>query len=238
MNQSNTQQLLAKNVRDYNQIAVRYDQARPKPWSEMKFLANDFIKAGDRVLDLGCGAGRFYEFLKDKNIEYTGLDNSEKFIKIAQEKYPQLKFLLGNALNLPFKDNFFDKAYAIALLHHIPSPKSRLKIIKEAKRVLKKDGLLILTVWNLWQRKKTRNLIFKYGWQKILGKTKLDFKDILMDFEGVKDVYFHCFTKKNLIGLVKQAGFKIIQEGEILIGLEKKKQPKLPNSNFYVVAEK
>lgn len=238
MNQFCAQQLLIKTVRDYNQIAVNYDQARPEPWAEMKFLANDFIKDGDRVLDLGCGAGRFYEFFKDKNIKYIGLDNSEKFITIARAKYPQLQFLLGDGLNLPFSDNYFDKVYSIALLHHIPSQKARLKIIKEAKRVLKPDGLLILTVWNLWQRKKTINLIFKYGWQKILGKSKLDFKDILMDFKGGQNVYFHCFTCKELIDLVKRAGFKIVKYGEILIGLERKNRPKLPNSNFYAVAGK
>ena len=230
--------MLVKIIQDYNQIAINYDQARPEPWAEMKFLANDFLKDGDRVLDLGCGAGRFYEFLKDKNIKYTGLDNSEKFIKIARAKYPQLQFLLGDALNLPFPNNYFDKVYSIALLHHIPSRQARLKIIYETKRVLKPDGFLILTVWNLWQKPKTRNLIFKYGWQKILGKSKLDFKDILMDFEGSRNVYFHCFTCKELIDLVKCAGFKIVKYGEIIVGAERKIRANLPNSNFYAIGGK
>ena len=70
-----------------------------------------------------------------------------------------------------------------------------------------------------------------------MGKSKLDFKDILIDWEGGRDVYFHCFTKGELVKLVKEAGFNITKDGEILVGLERKKRPRFPNSNFYVIAE-
>jgi hypothetical protein len=66
----------------------------------------------------------------------------------------------------------------------------------------------------------------------------LDFKDVLMKWEGVEDCYFHCFSKRELAKLVKEAGFSIIKSGEILVGLERKRLPKFPNSNFFIVAEK
>lgn len=237
MNRKYAEYLLTKTKENYNLIADYYSNARPQPWKEMEFLGRDLVKDGDRVLDLGCGSGRFYETMKEKNIEYIGVDNSKRFVEIARKRYPKLKFLLADTANLPFPDNYFDKVYAVALFHHIPSERYRIQVLKEAKRILKKSGLLVLTVWNLWQRRKTRNLILKYTALKILGKSELDFKDILMDWEGGRDVYFHCFTKGELVKLVKEAGFNITKYGEILVGLERKKRPKFPNSNFYAIAE-
>ncbi len=230
MQRKHAESLLKKTKDDYNRIADDFSRYRAKPWKEADFLFNDHLESGDRVLDLGCGCGQFSEVLRDKNAEYFGVDASKKLIEIAKKKYPKERFQVANALSLPFPDNYFDKVYAIALLHHIPSKELRLQILREIKRVLKKSGFLILTVWNLWQRKKTRNLIFKYGLFKILGKSKLDFKDILMNWEKMKDCYFHCFTKKELRKLTREAGFSdIIKDGEFLVG---------SSSNLYVIAQK
>jgi len=48
----------------------------------------------------------------------------------------------------------------LAVLHHIPSLEFRLEFLKEAKRVLRLGGLLILTVWDLKEKRKNENLIF------------------------------------------------------------------------------
>jgi ubiquinone/menaquinone biosynthesis C-methylase UbiE len=242
--------LLDEVHKDYNTMAGQFSRVRGEIWEEMRFLFNDYLKPKEKILDVGCGNGRFYELLKDKGIEYFGVDISEKLIEIAKSKYNGVDFRVGDALKLPFADDFFDKVYAIALLHHIPSKEFRLKVLRETKRVLKNKGLLILTVWNLWQKRKTRELIFKYGASKILGKSpkqsfqdatgqaKLDFKDILMKWEGVEDCYFHCFSKRELVKLVKEADFSIIKSGEILVGVKSKRFKKLPTSNFFVIAQK
>ncbi len=82
----------------------------------------------------------------------------------------------------------------------------------------------------MWQKKKAKWLILKYGLLKILGKSKLDFKDILMDWNEMEDCYFHCFTKNELRKLIKRAGFSaIIKEEEFWVG---------SNSNLYLVAQK
>jgi len=122
-----------------------------------KDLFSNYITRGDVVLDLGCGDGRLFQIFRDKNIDYTGIDISEKLIKIAKRKNPNTKFIVGDALKLPFPDNSFTKVFNIAVLHHIPSKKLRLQLLSEAKRVLKPDGLLILTVWNLWDKKVLKN---------------------------------------------------------------------------------
>ena len=182
-------------------------------------------------MDLGCGNGRFYEFFKDKNIEYIGVDNSEKLIGLANKKYPGIKFQTADALNLPFPNDYFDKIYSIAVLHHIPSKEIRLQFLKEAKRVLKKGGILIATVWK-FHAKKQILLFLKYTILKLIGKSKLDFKDIFEPWGNKAERYYHWFSKRELVKLTREAGFKI-KEGGIIIRNERGNR-----RNIYLVAEK
>ncbi len=56
------------------------------------------------ILDVGCGLGHFYKFLKDEGfisrdrIEYCGYDISEKLIKIARKRHPEARFLVKDIL--------------------------------------------------------------------------------------------------------------------------------------------
>lgn len=210
--------LLKKVQRDYNDIAEDFARTRSFLWPEIKFL-RDYAKEGEKVLDIGCGSGRLYELFKNKEIEYFGIDFAKKLIEIAKKKYlesedskrePEKKlptFFPMDALALPFDSDFFDKVFSIAVFHHIPSKEKRLEFLGEIKRILKPGGELFLTVWNLWQ-KKYLSLISKSASLKILKKTKLDFCDVFIPFQGRKR-YYHCFRIKELKGLVKEAGFEI-----------------------------
>ncbi len=210
---------------DYNLISGDFSRTRRYPWPEIKFLF-DKVNKGDRVLDLGCGNGRIYEFLK--GTDYTGADNSSKIIEEAKKKYPELKFIKAEALNLPFPDNSFDFVFSIAVLHHIPSKELRIDFLKEAKRVLKKKGKLVITVWK-FHMKREKLLLLKYTILKILGKTKLDFKDILEPWGKKTKRYYHWFSKRELVKLAEEAGFKVREPG-----FTKKKNRK----NIYLVVEK
>ena len=73
------------------------------------------VKAGDRALDLCCGTGDIAFALAERGAEVTGLDFSEKMLEVAQarlqnrqSKTGSLKFMQGNAEQLPFPDNSFD----------------------------------------------------------------------------------------------------------------------------------
>ena len=225
--------LLGKTGKDYDLIAFEFSKRRMKPWKEAKFLFDKYILPGDRVLDAGCGCGQYAEFVKERGGEYFGADVSKELIGIAKKRHPGLKFQTASVLNLPFPKNLFDKVYAIALLHAIPSQEFRTQALEEMKRVLKRGGLLILSVWDLYRKKKKRGLILKFAFLKLLGKSKLDFGDILTNWQGISDCYFHCFTKEELKKAARKSGFEVVEEGKFSLG---KKQGK--NSNFYLVAHK
>jgi tRNA (uracil-5-)-methyltransferase TRM9 len=221
--------ILEKTKENYNLIAKEFSATRREIWEELNFLFND-LKEGEKVLDLGCGNGRWYKVFKEKKVDYFGIDNSEKLIEIAKENFPEAKFFVGDAMNLPFPDNFFDKVYSIALLHHIPSEDFRIKVLKEAKRVLKPEGMLILTCWKIHRLREILTLL-KHTFLKSIGKSKLDFKDIFLPWGKKTLRYYHCFSKKELEKLVEKSGFEILESGVV-------KNKRGNRQNYYIVCKK
>jgi len=221
--------ILEKTKENYNLIAKEFSATRKEIWEELKFLFED-LKEGEKVLDLGCGNGRWYKVFKEKKVDYFGVDNSEKLIEIAKENFPDAKFFVGNALNLPFPDNFFDKVYSIALLHHIPSEDFRIKVLKEAKRVLRPGGILILTCWRVHRLREILAFL-KYTFLKIIGKSKLDFRDTFVPWGKKTLRYYHFFTQKELENLLRKVGFEILESGVV-------KNKRENRQNYYIISQK
>ncbi len=221
--------LLTKTTEDYNLIAEDYSRTRKEVWQEMEFLFEKYLNAGEVVLDLGCGNGRWLESFQKRKADYFGVDNSEKLVEIARRNYPYARLQVADILSLPFSDGFFDKIYSIAVLHHIPSYELRIKSLEEIKRVLKPRGLLVLTVWRFHQLEE-RWLIFKNMFLKLFGKSKLDWKDVLEPWGKMTNRYYHCFSKKELEELVKKSGFKVKESGVV-------KNERGNRQNIYLIAE-
>ena len=223
----------------YNNIAFEFSKTRQGFWGDLNFIL-DYIKDGQKILDLGCGNGRLLNVLKSKKIDYIGVDNSEKLLLEAQKQYPeyQQKFWKADALHLPFIDNEFDRIISIAVLQHIPSKAYRVQFLKECLRTLDQDGKLILTVWLV----KTGSSYYRSvnnilnNIKSILGISKLDSNDLLIPFKvshtkNLGNRYVHAFSLNELRILFKQAGFKIEKSGYTLDKHNKKR-------NIYVIASK
>lgn len=221
--------LIEKTRDDYNLIAEDFSRTRNQNWEELNFLA-ETVATNKKVIDLGCGNGRLYELFKNKIVGYCGIDISEKLIGIAKNRYPGARFRVGDVLNLPFPDEFFDNAFGIAVFHHIPSKELRLKFLSEARRVLKQKGKLSLTVWYLSGWKKAL-LIFKNFLLKIVGLSKVDLSDGFVGWGGKAQRYVHYFSIPEIKGLVEKSGLKV---KEIMI----LKRPKSEESNIVLMAEK
>ncbi|MDD2732095.1 MAG: class I SAM-dependent methyltransferase [Candidatus Pacebacteria bacterium] len=229
MDKKYAQYILNKTKDDYNLIADDFSRTRDDIWDELMFLFED-VKEGEKMLDLGCGNGRFYKVFKEKNADYIGVDNSEKLIEIAKKRYPEADFQTADSLNLPFPNSYFNRIYAIALFHHIPSKKLRLLFLKEAKRVLKEKGVLILTVWKFYRLKDYLRII-RYAFLKIIRRSKLDFKDIFEPWGNKTNRYYHWFSKREVEGLLKQSGFEIKE-----VGIVRNKRGN--RKNIYLICEK
>jgi alkylated DNA repair protein alkB family protein 8 len=205
MTPENVQKILAKVKSDYALIAADFNRTRDELWPEIMVLKK-YAKPGDKILDLGCGNGRLRLMFKDLDIDYTGTDNSRELLSLARAnsdfKLPREDFAEAEMWQLPFADNSFDAIYCIAAFHHLPGRELRLKALKEIKRVLKPGGILVMTNWNRWQYH-FLHYIIKYTWLKIIGRHKMDFRDILIPWKNQTERYYHVFTLGELKRLMK-----------------------------------
>ncbi|HXA46711.1 MAG TPA: methyltransferase domain-containing protein [Burkholderiaceae bacterium] len=96
------------------------------------------IKPGDKILDVGCGKGfLLYDFTKVvPGLEIYGLDISEYAIANAKEEIKD-RLQVGNAVSLPYPDQYFDLVYSITTLHNLPCYDLD-KAMREIERVGKK----------------------------------------------------------------------------------------------------
>lgn len=93
-------------------------------------------KAGEKILDLGCGTGDLAKKLYDCRVDIVGIDKSKNMVKQALNKYPEITFMVRDATELNY-NNEFDAVFSNATLHWIKSPKKALNTIYTS---LKKGG--------------------------------------------------------------------------------------------------
>ena len=115
------------------------------------------LKPGRKLLDLGCGPGHLCNEAFEKGAEVIGADLSNNMIEIAKKNYPNISFQSQDAECLSFGDETFDVVTLNYLLLHVPDQK---KVLLEVRRVLKKGGLLIFTLWKEPPESPALKLIF------------------------------------------------------------------------------
>src|SRR3990172_3602467 len=111
----------------------------------LKFITK-FVKADDlinkKVLDIGCGFGWFELFaLSQKPKTIVGTEISLNYLQTINKNLhePRLKTCVGDATNLPFKNNSFDTVVSWEVLEHVKKGTDH-KMFKEVARVIKKGG--------------------------------------------------------------------------------------------------
>lgn len=113
-------------------------------------FANQFIK-GKNVLDVACGTGYGSYLMINAGAEkVTGLDIDSKTINYAKKLYkvPGLHFQKGDAHKIPFKDKTFDVLVSFETIEHLTNPEL---FLLESKRVLKENGILVISTPNKYE---------------------------------------------------------------------------------------
>ena len=115
-----------------------------------KMRLDDLIKYNSKILDVGCSVGISTEFLK-KEFDFCtveGLDLSPYYLSVAmlrnEEKNLDINYIHGNAENIPRNENYYDLVTCNFFFHEVPEDATR-RIIKEIKRVLSPNGILMIT---------------------------------------------------------------------------------------------
>jgi SAM-dependent methyltransferase len=102
------------------------------------------LKTGDCVLDVACGAGYVAAAARDRGAEPVGVDFSAAQVRLAEQSYPGIRFVEGDAEALPFTDGEFDVVFNAFGLAHVPNPEVATA---EAYRVLKPGGRFVYAWW-------------------------------------------------------------------------------------------
>lgn len=239
MKQSTAQRILANNKESYDRMAEEFSGTRERFWSELAFLA-EHASPGMRVLDIGCGNGRFFPLLAERHVEYVGLDNSRGLLDEARKKYPGVTFTEGDATALPFPDRSFDVAFSFATIHHIPSKALRHAFVKEAARVLKPGSVFIVTAWYLFEPPYRRHVLLN-ALRRLIGLSKLDLGDTWLTFGKTKHPrYLHAFTVRELTRLLKANGFEVVGSDIVARTIHEKNRvsSKPTQRNILIVARK
>lgn len=158
------------------------------------------------VLDVGCADGVLSNviFKCTKANKLIGLDivkTSVDWAKKHWSKNKNMEFILGDAHNLPFKNNTFDAVYCLEALEHVVNP---VLVFKEFNRVMKKGGFgvflvpsdndLFKVVWWLWLH------FYPRGWVW-------------------RDTHIQTYRNNYLLTVCKKAGFKIEIEKKFNLGM-------------------
>lgn len=214
----------------WDAIAESFDVTRKKPWKQCIDFINE-LPESTIVADLGCGNGRHLIPCAERCKKVIGLDISKNLLQITQDKIGKkdldnVNLIHGNLVDLPFKDNSLDTILYIASLHNIKGREERIRSLKEVKRVLKKDGRSLISVWSRWQDKYRRYFL------KQLLTHKGEFGDIDIHWRQHKlDVprFYHLYSKREFIEDVRRSGLKIKK----IFGI--KKYSKRYNDNYFII---
>jgi SAM-dependent methyltransferase len=126
------------------QLALAILRAGSPRDKEYKVAAN-FLNLSESTLDVGCGTGTFLE-LSPKTI--VGLDVNPENIEFCKSR--GLNAIEGTALELPFADGSFSNIHCSHLLQ-VLTPDEMVAVMKELMRVLKKDGILVISTLNCFK---------------------------------------------------------------------------------------
>jgi 2-polyprenyl-3-methyl-5-hydroxy-6-metoxy-1,4-benzoquinol methylase len=111
-------------------------------------LLEKYTNTDSKLLDYGCGDGTFLRIISDLFSEAVGTDISRKQITDCQKRYsgvPKLSFCLTDDLNSEQYHSYFDSAVCMEVLEHC-LPDNLEKVILDLKRVVKTNGLIIISV--------------------------------------------------------------------------------------------
>lgn len=105
-------------------------------------------KKDPKILDVGAGTGKYSINLYEEGYDVTALELIKHNLMTLKTKNKHVRAVLGNATNLSsFNDKTFDMVLLFGPLYHLITKEEKIKALKEAKRVLKDDGIILISYY-------------------------------------------------------------------------------------------
>jgi len=188
-------------------------------WESEKMMIEKYFNPENRILDIGCGAGRTTIGLYMLGYHLIeGLDLSEAMIvqarRISKDLNYNISFRVGDVAYLDYDDETFEVAlFSFNGIMQIPGKENRIKVLKEIKRILKPEGYFLFTTHDrdsgkeyesFWQEEKKKWALH------IQDKSLHEFGDKIIKMEE-RDVFLHFPIREEVISSLEEAGFVLIE---------------------------
>jgi SAM-dependent methyltransferase len=127
---------------------LRQAVQRTTEWIDLQWWFIDVLlrkvapQANGRLLDVGCGDKPYEHLFRPYVSEYIGIEHEATFSQTSASLHSRKPDMLYDGKRLPFEDRTFDTVLNVQVLEHTPKPAA---LLAEMARVLKEDGLLILS---------------------------------------------------------------------------------------------
>lgn len=122
--------------------------------SDLKKIIDNLRKGKDKIIEIGCGTG-LTSLILDKRFDKYLFDLNKYSIKVAQcffkKNNSNAHFIVGDMFQSGLADNSFDIVFNAGVIEHFSYP-DRVKALKEYKRILKKDGIMLIAFPNHYSR--------------------------------------------------------------------------------------
>lgn len=182
--------------RYYNDLAATYDSNRFHnsygkyiDHQERLFLRTFLSsRASGKILDLGCGTGRFLDMAN------FGVDISPNMIEIAKGKFPDKEIKEGSVSGIPFQDHFFDTIFSMHVIMHLDTEITEA-FLEESHRKLNSGGRLIFDFPSKKRRRATNydagnwHAANHFSMEEILDMTASDW--VLKNHRGILFIPIH-----------------------------------------------
>jgi ubiquinone/menaquinone biosynthesis C-methylase UbiE len=173
------------------------------------------------VLDVGCGFGVYGLVVQKCGARMSvGIDINREYIKKSRLSLS----ILADAHALPFRGSCFDIVLMVEVLEHLSH---EVKVLREARRVLKKRGLLLLTVPNRFYPFETHGMRINYIEIPNIFGIGIPFLSWMPDFVRRKIERAKIYTQKQLFNLLHKQGFKPLKVEYMMPPLDGLKHRKL-----------
>ncbi|MEO1087728.1 MAG: class I SAM-dependent methyltransferase [Acidobacteriota bacterium] len=213
MDESTRRALLDLSRSFYEQSAESFDSTRQHPWPGWRRILPRLPRVDSpsgaellRVLDAGCGNGRFGRFLAastPRAVDYTGVDSSVGLIEAARrtDDLPGRfvaadlqEWLDASAAGAPSQeagDRSYDLVVLFGVLHHVPGRTARRRLLNDLASRVSEGGLLVATWWMLHETPRFEKLRVSWGEAPEISAADLDPGDALLTWQGRALRYCH-----------------------------------------------
>lgn len=235
MDEATRDLLLELNRRFYSRHARSFSDSRRRPWSGWdRVLEHLPATTSDplRVLDLGCGNGRFGSYLAERrrgSVSYHGLDSSRELLADAERRLAPIAAGGGLEARLSETDLVRDdlsevlgahRYHLIAVfgvLHHVPGRSSRNALVAGMGRRLEDRGVLAVSLWRFDRRPRHREKILPWSsydghLARPIEPAELEDGDLLLTWAGDRETprYCHLIDDGEASGLVESSGLTLL----------------------------